>query len=90
MISTSIFGKKIFALIGNFALNEFLGVNLKFALIEIALIEARTNRGIAVVKFLSFLSTADFLAKMVVRITSLPGNGVVEFLSLQKVVNFPS
>ena len=42
------FLEKIFALIGNFALNEFLGGNLKFALIEIALIEARTNRGIAV------------------------------------------
>ena len=40
--------EKIFALIGNFALNEFLGGNLKFALIEIALIEVRTNRGIAV------------------------------------------
>ena len=42
------FLEKIFALIGNIALNEFLGGNLKFALIEIALIEARTNLGIAV------------------------------------------
>ena len=42
------FSRKQVALIENIALIEFLGGKTKFALIEFALIETRTNRGIAV------------------------------------------
>ena len=77
-----IFYEKKIALIENFAQIEFLGGKNKFALIEIALIEARTNRGIAVVTNLFLVA---FLLSIFNQIVKLLGQVRLRISKLRRL-----